>query len=295
MGGCFGFLIGHGSRHEFTPWMKPAADGSAMKDFRAADAAGDFASAPPTPPLAIYTCSSGDFAGPDDCLAESLFRMPGGPAAVIAASTESHPMTNSFSVISHLRILSKGTTRLGDLWLAVQREAHDARDFVIEKSLLHVEGSLDGEIDQDKLRRDQALMYNILGDPAMNLKLPNPMKAQVAKHADGWTWTVAPPAGTKSVHAAVRTDSMKHRHRTDTTSTRSAASEKRVPDTSASLARAAYEKFDSAFEFEPIGSPAAKGEIASEGFVPAAAGPGLLRLVATDDRGVVAVCAIQIK
>jgi hypothetical protein len=287
-GGCFAFIMGHGSRHEFSPWIQWPQDAGEPPMFVATDAAEALAAGPPAPPLTIYTCSSGDFAGPDDCLAESLFRMLGGPVAVIGASTESHPMTNAFSIKSHFGMLSKGATRLGDLWLRAQREARSARDYMIETTLLNVEGSLDGEIDQVKLRRDQVFMYNILGDPALRLKLPDPMTVEVAPRADGWAWKAAPPPGTKSVRATIRSD-RKLVPRKEIASPPKTASAGHGSDTTTSVARAGYKQFDSTFEFESLPLLDGFTESLSAGFVPAAVGPGLLRLIATDNSGIIAV------
>ncbi len=65
--------------------------------------------------------------------------------------------------------------------------------------LQDAEGKLEDEIDIAKLRRDQALMYAILGDPAMKLKLPVPAPDSLGliteKIEGGWTWTVPKPEG----------------------------------------------------------------------------------------------------
>jgi hypothetical protein len=149
----------------------------------------------PSPPLIILACGCGDFTGRDDCLAESLLWMPGGPVAAVAATTESHPLTNYFSGTQLLRAAGSGHTRLGSLWLDAQKRAMKQRDFLIERLLRDVEGKLDDAIDVAKLRRDQMLMYALLGDPATRLKLPQKLPINVERGPAGWRWTAAKPKG----------------------------------------------------------------------------------------------------
>ena len=55
----------------------------------------------------------------------------------------------------------------------------------MEMMLRDVEGKLDKEMDEAKLRRDQLLMYAILGDPATHLRLPQPLSGEPATNRDG--------------------------------------------------------------------------------------------------------------
>ena len=84
----------------------------------------------------------------------------------------------------------------GTLWLETQQAAKDMRKPLIERLLKNVEGALEVDIDIPKLKRDQMQMYAYFGDPALQLSLPEKLKAEVKKTADGqWTWKAEKPAG----------------------------------------------------------------------------------------------------
>ncbi len=164
--------------------------GHAMLGLRGAD---------PVAPAVFLTCYSGEFDGVIPSLAEIMLTLPGGPPVVIAATTESHPLTNLFTGRAMLIRLGGENPRIGNVWLDTQRAAAGMRDFLIEKMLQDAEGKLEDEIDIAKLRRDQALMYAILGDPAMKLKLPvsapDSLGLITEKIEGGWAWTVPKPEG----------------------------------------------------------------------------------------------------
>ncbi len=106
--------------------------------------------------------------------------------ATIAATTESHPLTNFYSSIALMEALRRADTdRVGDLWFAAQRKALGMRKPLIERMLKNVEGALEVEIDIPKLKRDQLQMYAYLGDPALAIALPRELEVDVEKDADG--------------------------------------------------------------------------------------------------------------
>ena len=145
------------------------------------------------PPLIFFSCYTGDFTRTEPCQAKTLLFRPGGPVAVIGATTESHPLTNYFSGVCLLQALRGNEKRLGPIWLQAQQEARRRHDFVMEMMLRDVEGKLDKELDEAKLRRDQLLLYAILGDPAMRLRLPQRLEASVQQTATGWRWQAKRP------------------------------------------------------------------------------------------------------
>jgi len=67
--------------------------------------------------------------------------MPSGPVAVIAATTESHPLMNYYSGVALLVQLSGTERRLGPLWLNAQQQAANAREPLMELLLKDVEGN----------------------------------------------------------------------------------------------------------------------------------------------------------
>ncbi len=196
-GGAMAFLMGHGSTTGFHSMMHA---GTSI-DYTARDAAA-LVSGQPAPPLIIFTCESGNFTAAERSLAEALIGAGAGPVATIAATTESHPLTNYFSGESVLAALASGG-RLGDVWLEAQRRAMTASNILIEHALAEVEGKLDDEIDVARLRRDQILMYAIIGDPATRLRLPATLDADVESGQGGCQWSVTAPAGATALYVDI--------------------------------------------------------------------------------------------
>jgi len=199
-GGALAVMMGHGSATGFYSMR------SGRKDiwFTAREARKGLANGPPAPAVAIFSCDTGNFAGKRESLAESMLLTPGGPVAVIAATTESHPLTNYFTGLSLLQSLGRARKRLGDLWLDAQQKAKSARNPLVERILRDVEGKLEDRINVDKLRRDQILMYALLGDPATRLHLPDRLRGKI-KYVEGkWKWQARRPEGTTVLHVGFR-------------------------------------------------------------------------------------------
>ena len=199
-GGVLSVLMGHASADAF--FSMQAADKPIF--YSADDAAGEFGKGPPVAPMVFFSCDSGDFSRPKPCQTKSLLFLPGGPVAAIGATTESHPLTNYFSGECLLAALDGREKRLGTLWLGAQRQARRTRDFVMEMVLRGAEGSLEKEIDVEKLRRDQMLMYALLGDPATRLRLPDPLEASAERTEAGWRWRAKRPAGATRIEVGFR-------------------------------------------------------------------------------------------
>jgi hypothetical protein len=99
----------------------------------------------------------------------------GGPVVVAAASTESHPLTNYYTAIALARTMQRRHKTFGAWWIDAQRIGFQERAPYIEAVLKDAEGKLEPEINVARLRRDQPLMYNILGDPACRMRFPQPL------------------------------------------------------------------------------------------------------------------------
>ena len=149
----------------------------------------------PAPVMTLITCYTGDFSGSMNCLAESLLFMPDGPVTLVAATTESHPLTNAYTSLALLQNLNKNEKRLGDIWLNTQTQMLNTRNFILENILSKVENRFDDKLDIPQLRRDQSLMYTVIGDPAVKLPLPNPLTVTCERTADGWSWQAEKPDG----------------------------------------------------------------------------------------------------
>jgi hypothetical protein len=136
-------------------------------------------------------------------LAESLLLMRGGPVAVIAATTVSHPMPNYLSGVSFLRMAGQGD-RVGRLWLRVQYQALRSRDILAEKILLNSEGNLGTPLEPARLKRDNLFEYAVLGDPATRLKVPGKAEITMERTSSGWHWKVKRPSGNARIEVGLR-------------------------------------------------------------------------------------------
>ena len=198
-GGVLGVLMGHANADAF--YSMQSADKPIF--YTASDAAGEFGKGPPVSPMVFFSCESANFTA-KSCQAKSLLFLPGGPVATIGATTESHPLTNYFSGDCLLSALGGQEKRLGTIWFNAQRKASRTRDFLMEMMLRDAEGSLEKEINVDKLRRDQILMYALLGDPATRLRLPEPLDASVERVKTGWQWRAKRPPGATHLEVGYR-------------------------------------------------------------------------------------------
>ncbi len=210
----------------------------------------------PAPPLVIFACDCGRFNDTEQSLAEALLFAPAGPVNVVAATTESHPLTNYYSSLALLAGLGSGADRFGDLWHRAQLDAYGMRHRLAETLLKNAEGALEAKIDIPKLKRDQLLMYALLGDPATRIPNPRPLSVELSREGDSWTWSAARPAADAELHVAIRRPSTPPHSKPE--------------DIGRDRAMRLFEERNAAWKFEPVGA-------AWEGTV---RGPGVLRLVA---------------
>lgn len=199
-GGFLAAFLGHGYLRGF---YSMDFNGTRI-NYTDADAKAGLAAGRPGPPMMIIACDTGRFVEQDNCLAESLLLLPAGPVAVVAATTESHPLTNYFSGVALLQQTRTNNKRLGSIWLNAQKQASKARDVIMERMLMDVEGKLEERIDVAKLRRDQILMYALLGDPATQLSLPDELDADVEYSAGAWRWNARKPQGATRLYVGLR-------------------------------------------------------------------------------------------
>jgi len=163
----------------------------------------------PTPPMIFFSCDTGYFARPEGnpCMAESMLKLPAGPVAVIAATTNSHPLTNYFTSTSLLKSFNKKWDRFGDLWFHAQTQASKKKlTFfnVVGHQLKEAEGKLEKEINVKKLKRDQLLLFAFFGDPATKLRFPQQLEASVKKVENGWKWEAVRPEGATEIMLSLR-------------------------------------------------------------------------------------------
>lgn len=198
-GSLLAAMVGHANRHAFASMRFHGK----MLNYTPREVQRDMAKGSPTGPLVILACLAGDFTGKSACLGEWLLGSPGGPVAVVAATVESHPLTNYYSGISLMEAVGQ-ENRIGALWLEASRRAVEKSEPDVEILLGGVEGKLDSRIDVAKLKRDQSLMYAILGDPATLLFVPTKLVASLTRDGDVWRWKAEKPEGAASLHVALK-------------------------------------------------------------------------------------------
>lgn len=179
--GClFWVYIGHGRQREVDRCYTPQG---AYAILHADDAAKLRAAA--HPPIAVLlACYTGAYDAEEDCLAEALLRAPGGPIAVLASSRVTMPYGMSVLGMELLsETFERGCDTLGELVMRAKRntilaERSDPQSQAIDavaRALMPPEHDLMAE------RREHLLLFNLLGDPLLRLRLP--AAAQVSAEA----------------------------------------------------------------------------------------------------------------
>lgn len=198
-GGLLSAMIGHGRTDSW--WITTLPGGSLR--YRADDAR-SLIGPSPTPPHVIFACRCGAFAEQANrSLAEEFLFAPGGPVACIAASVDSHPLTNYYGSTSLLKGLGEpDCDTFGKAWVSSIRKAHERREPVLETLVSTLEPLIIGKRNPvADLKADHLLIYNLLGDPATRLSVPRPLEGRIERSKAGWRWSatkpVQLPAGTK--------------------------------------------------------------------------------------------------
>jgi hypothetical protein len=201
-GALLGVLMSHGS---ITSMHGITHEGRSI-DYTVRLVADAFAEGPPAPPVIVFTCSSGDFSARTTCLTEAMVLAPGGPVAAIGATEESHPLPNYYSGVCLAKTLVGRPRTIGDLWLRTQRSGLKERNVLMEGALKRVESSQGMATSVALLKRDQPLIYALLGDPATRIRSPEPLEVSLEREGDGWRYRVTPPAGARELHVERRAE-----------------------------------------------------------------------------------------
>jgi hypothetical protein len=278
-GGALGFLIGHGDRRMFYSMDFNGA----VYGYRADFARNSLRYGAPGGPMLILACYCGDFTGADDCLAEALLAAPAGPVAVIAATTESHPLPNYFIGQAAIAALGAGHRRVGELWQAVQREAYRVQNPVAEAALVGAEGALEEKMNVQRLRRDHLLLYALLGDPATRLKLPQPLHGRLSRLSGRWQWRIDKPDDATTLYVSFRPP-MERLQSALRKMQSPAASQPAATQAARAAAESAHSAATTLFAFQPV---ATLGR--SDPWEGTWDRPGVLRLVAVGKHSLYAV------
>lgn len=218
--GCwFWVYMGHGQPTGLQPLLTPQRRYRMLDvaDARRLDARSGW------PIAVLMACYTGQFDGPEPCLAEELVRVPGGPVAAVAASRTAMPygMALLGCYLSDECFVERRDT-LGELMLyAKRRLAEDTPRG--DDSLASLRQVLDQlaltvmpRTNREKLRRERkehVALFQLLGDPLLKLPHPQPLPVEVPAEAlAGDTLQVrvaAPWSGTGVVEVLSRRDTPK--------------------------------------------------------------------------------------
>ncbi len=125
----------------------------------------------------LLACYTGAFDAPQQSLAERMLLTPAGPVAVFAGSRMTMPYGNTVTAVGLIDgVYRDQCHRLGDAWLATLRmlDQPDSGEKTQTRILIDsLAGMISpaGTVLADE-RREHAAIYNLLGDPTLNLHHP---------------------------------------------------------------------------------------------------------------------------
>jgi len=170
-------------------------------------------------PIAVFlSCYAGAYDLAEDCLGEELLRKPGGPVAVLASSRVALPYglgVLSSELLSECFVRRRET--LGEMLLEAKRQsmsdgAGDVRRRMLDtmsKAISPVEATPADE------RREHLHLVNLLGDPLLRLRQPQPVELETPKRTIAGEEVEiafdAPLAGKATVELVVRRDRLRVR------------------------------------------------------------------------------------
>ncbi len=141
-----------------------------------------------TPPIALFlACYTGAFDAWDDCLAERMLARDGGPVAVVAGSRVTMPYGMSVLATELVdQCFQRQAATLGDAMLAAkQRTAAQPVGAAPERAMLDaIAGALSPAAERvaDE-RAEHVLLMNLLGDPLLRLRYPQPVELHAPEQA----------------------------------------------------------------------------------------------------------------
>jgi hypothetical protein len=155
-------------------------------------------------PIALITaCWTGCFDQPDRTVAETLVLNPKGAVACLAASRISHPFANALlSLELTERLFKDGESRLGERVKgaldSLSLESGGAEGHMV---VAFARGMLEEEGLESRLLEDERHLYNLLGDPALQVRLPRRVSVSAPAEAPAGT-TVEATCDDKEIASA---------------------------------------------------------------------------------------------
>ena len=140
-------------------------------------------------PIALLlACYTGAYDARVDCLAERMVKAEGGPIAVLAGSRVTMPYGNAVAAQGLIHaVYQQRSPTLGAAWLAAQQElataSSDSPALAKRRQLVDLLASIlspDSELLPGE-RLEHARIYNLLGDPLLRIRHPEPLQLEVPR------------------------------------------------------------------------------------------------------------------
>ena len=177
-GARFWVYAGHGQVTELDR-VAPSLGGKAVLD---RESVKSFVTAPTQAPIAVMlACFTGACDASEDSIAEQMVLNERGPIAVFAGSRITMPYGNTTAAIGLLNgVFHQKLPRLGDAWLNALREMQAEQTNPNQTGRMMVDAlaaliSPSGTKLPDE-RREHMLLYNLLGDPTLQLQHPQALQ-----------------------------------------------------------------------------------------------------------------------
>jgi hypothetical protein len=134
-------------------------------------------------PIAIFlACYTGAFDARSDCLAEEMLRRKGGPVAIVSGSRMTMPYAMSMmgtAMMDEYFIRRRQT--LGEVMLHAKRSMVRPQGFSTRRLMLDMlaKAISPKEVDLAEERKEHLHLFNLIGDPLLRLRHPEPVKVKV--------------------------------------------------------------------------------------------------------------------
>lgn len=126
------------------------------------------------PIMVAIACSTGEFdASPGVCIGEELVARPRGPVAFIGGSRITQPYGNG--LLGHKlveQVFSKRVRTLGEALEKAKEAVVQPDDSELRLKADAIASAVQGPGSLEPMRKDVVLQYNLLGDPALRIRLP---------------------------------------------------------------------------------------------------------------------------
>jgi hypothetical protein len=126
------------------------------------------------PIMIVIACNTGEYdSAIGDCIGELLLRRPHGPVAFIGGSRVTQPYGNAlFGQKLVDQIFRARAPTLGEALEAARAAVLGADDSTFRKQADGIAGLVQGPSSLEPMRKDVVLQYNLLGDPALQVRRP---------------------------------------------------------------------------------------------------------------------------